>query len=63
MFAHDFIGQLVGGDLQDGLASLHLIAFLFQPLRDGALFHGQPQLGHQYFICHVSFLLTCSARA
>ena len=57
MFTHDFIGQLISGDLQDGLASLYLVAFLFQPLRDGAFFHGQPQLGHGNFKSHRFALL------
>ena len=57
MLADHFVGQLIGGDLQDGFASLHGIAFLFQPLRDGAFFHGQPQLGHGNFKSHRFALL------
>ena len=62
-FAGDLVGQLIGGDLHDHIAHLHLIAFVLDPGGDSALFHGQAQLRHQYFMCHVDYLLTCSGRA
>ena len=63
VFADHFVGQLIGGDLQNGIAHLDSVTFLLEPGGNGAFFHGQTQLGHQNFICHDVFLLTCSARA
>ena len=53
MFAGDLIGELVGGDLQNRLTGLDRVALLLEPLGDGALFHGQPQLGHENFKSHM----------
>ena len=38
--------DLVGGDLEEGLVLLDLVAHLLEPLGDGALGDGLPELGH-----------------
>ena len=44
--------RLVGLDLGQNLARLHLVAFLHQPFGQRAFFHRGRQRGHQYFGCH-----------
>ncbi|CAN3999889.1 serine--tRNA ligase, partial [Dysosmobacter welbionis] len=51
-FRRHLVGQLVGGNLQQGLTGLDGIALRLQPPLHGALLHGQPQLGHFDFRCH-----------
>ena len=64
LLAGDLIGELISGDLHDHVPGLYSVSLVLDPLGDGALLHGQAQLGHQYFISHlVARLLTCSARA
>jgi hypothetical protein len=46
------IGELVGLRLEEGLALLDLVADLLEPLADGALRHGQTQLGHYDYFSH-----------
>ena len=53
----DLHGRLVGLDLGDHVAGLDRVAFLLQPLRKVALFHGGRQRGHQDVDRH-----TCNLR-
>ena len=46
-FALHIVGQLVSGHGVEDLALLHRVALFLFPLVDGALCHGQAQLGHQ----------------
>ena len=45
-FRRHLVGQLVGGNLQQGLTGLDGIALRLQPPLHGALLHGQAQLRH-----------------
>ena len=53
VLAGDLVGQLIGGDLHDHVADLHLVAFVLDPGGDSTLLHGQAQLRHQYFKSHL----------
>ena len=63
LLAGDLIGELISGDLHHHVPGLYSVSLVLDPLGDGSLLHGQAQLGHQYFISHLTRLLTCSARA
>ena len=63
LLAGDLIGELISGDLHHHVPGLYSVSLVLDPLGDGPLLHGQAQLGHQYFISHLTRLLTCSARA
>ena len=63
LLAGDFIGELISCDLHHHVPGLYSVSLVLDPLGDGSLLHGQAQLGHQYFISHLTRLLTCSARA
>ena len=49
----DFHRRLVGLDLGDDIARLDRLAFLLQPLRKVALFHGGRQRRHQHLNGHI----------
>ena len=56
LLAGQLIGQLVGGDLRHHIAGLYSIALVLDPSGEGALLHGQTQLGHFQFISHLFIL-------
>ena len=56
LLAGQLVGQLVRGDLRHHVAGLYGIALVLDPLGEGALLHGQTQLGHFQFKSHLCIL-------
>ena len=53
--SRNFGVNLVGGDFEQGLVALHLVAGLLEPLGDGSFEDRFPHLGHDY-VCWHGFL-------